>query len=62
MRKSPTTPKQSATARRGPWICKQRAAGDWVVDQLDRETMRVSRFGPYQAEAEARRVYADLTR
>ena len=46
--------------RYGPWICKPRPAGDWVVDQIDRETMRVRRYGPYQTEAQAREGYADL--
>jgi hypothetical protein len=65
------SPAKAAAARRngrkggrprryGPWQCKQRPAGDWVVDQLDRETMRVRRYGPYPTEAEARTVYADL--
>ena len=46
--------------RYGPWICKQRPAGDWVVDQLDRETMRVRRYGPYPTETEAGEVFAGL--
>ncbi len=43
-----------------PWICKQRPAGDWVVDQLDREIMRVRRFGPYATEQDARAVWFAL--
>jgi hypothetical protein len=46
--------------RYGPWQCKQRPAGDWVVDQLDRETMRVRRYGPYPTEGQALAVYAEL--
>lgn len=45
----------------GPWQCKQRPAGDWVIDQLDRETLKVRRFGTFQTEAEAREIYAVLT-
>lgn len=48
------------TADCGPWVCKQRPAGDWVVDQLDRLGMTVRRFGPYPTEAAARAVYAEL--
>ena len=47
--------------RYGPWICKQRPVGDWVIDQLDRETMRVRRYGPYPTEAEARAKLAELS-
>ncbi len=47
--------------RYGPWICKKRPAGDWVVDQIDRETMRVRRYGPYPTEAEARAKLAELS-
>ena len=47
--------------RYGPWQCKLRPAGDWVIDQLDRETLKVRRFGTFQTEAEAREIYAVLT-
>ena len=46
--------------RYSPWQCKQRPAGDWVIDQVDRETMRVRRYGIYKTEAEAREIYATL--
>jgi len=46
--------------RFGPWICKQRPAGDWEIDQIDRETMRIRRYGPYQTEAEAREMLAAI--
>ena len=44
----------------GPWILKERPAGDWVVDQLDRTTMKVRRFGPYKTTEEAREVWMEL--
>ena len=44
-----------------PWLVKQRPCGDWVVDQLNRTTGQTRRLGPYATEAEARRVWADLT-
>ena len=47
--------------RYGPWLVKQRPAGDWVVDQIDRETMRVRRYGPYKTYPEAEAKWLDLT-
>jgi len=52
---------QTSAHRYGPWYCKQRAAGDWVVEQYNHSTMRARRYGPYPSEAEAREVLADLT-
>ena len=43
------------------WLVKQRPAGDWVVDQLNRTTGQTRRLGPFKTEAEAREVWADLT-
>jgi len=55
------SPRVSGVVAESPWRLRQRPAGDWVVDQLDRATMRVRRYGPYHQEAEARAVHADLT-
>lgn len=44
-----------------PWLVKQRPAGDWVVDQLNRTTGQTRRIGPFKTEAEARGVHQDLT-
>ena len=44
-----------------PWLVKQRPAGDWVVDQMNRTTGLTRRLGPFKTEAEAREVWADLT-
>ena len=43
----------SGIRRYGPWQCKHRPAGDWVIDQLDRQTLKVRRFGTFKTEAEA---------
>lgn len=51
----------SGIRRYGPWQCKHRPAGDWVIDQLDRQTLKVRRFGTFKTEAEAREIYAVLT-
>jgi hypothetical protein len=53
-----TTP----TPRFGPWICKQRPAGDWVIDRLDRERMVVQRFGTYPTESAARSIHHNLVK
>ena len=45
----------------GPWFVRHRPAGDWVVDQLDHQTMRTRRHGPYQTHAEAEAKWLDLT-
>lgn len=45
----------------GPWVLKQRPAGDWVVDQLCGTKLRVRRYGPYETRAEAEAKYLDLT-
>lgn len=47
--------------RFGPWLVKERPAGDWVVDQLDREKARVRRYGPYKTYSEAKAKWLDLT-
>ena len=44
----------------GPYVCKQRAGGDWVIDQLNRTTWRTRRIGTYATEAEARAALVDL--
>lgn len=52
---------QQAPPRLGPWVVKERPAGDWVVDRLDRETMRCRRHGPFSTEQAARDRLADIT-
>lgn len=48
-------------SRYSPWVCKQRPGGDWTIDQVDRGTGVISRFGTYATEAEAREMHAILT-
>jgi hypothetical protein len=48
------------TPRFSPWSRKQRPAGDWVIDRLDRERMVIQRFGTYPTEAAARSVHQNL--
>ncbi len=50
-----------STPRWSPWILKQLPSGIWVIDQLDRLTNRVRRFGTYESKAEAREIFEDLT-
>lgn len=45
----------------GTWLVKQRPAGDWVVDQLNRATGTTRRLGPFKTEAEAREAHKELT-
>lgn len=45
----------------GPWNVRQLPGGKWVVEQLDRGTMRIRRYGPFTEESEARFLHADLT-
>jgi hypothetical protein len=53
---------QTNTAHRyGPWQCKQRADGAWVVEQFNFTTGRIHRWPPFTTEAEARQWLADLT-
>lgn len=52
--------KRVVRRRYGPWTVKQRPCGDWVIDQLDRETMRVRRFGSYRSKIEALDVWREL--
>lgn len=44
-----------------PWLVKQRPAGDWVVDQLNRATMQTRRLGQFTTEAKAREIHKELT-
>ena len=40
--------------RFSPWTFSQRPGGDWVVKQVDRVTGKISGFGPFDTEDEAR--------
>jgi len=40
--------------RYGPWICKRRSCGDWVVEQFDYVLGVTRRFGTFLTEVDAR--------
>ena len=44
-----------------PWIVKRKADGSWVVQQANRVTGRLSQYGPFTTEAEARELLQLLT-
>ena len=44
-----------------PWIVKRKADGSWVVQQANRVTGRISQYGPFTTEAEARELLQLLT-
>ena len=56
-----SVPLHPMVRRFGPWLLKERPCGDFVVDQLDRENLRVRRYGPYKTYAEAEEKWLDLT-
>lgn len=47
--------------RYSPWVCKQNAAGEWVVDQCDRVTGRIRRYN-FPDEREAREFHSTVTK
>ena len=49
-----------APRRWTPWTLRQRPDGQWEVTQADRQTGRLTRFGPFKVRDEARHLAADL--